>query len=187
MRPALAAASAIGARSVVPAREPVSPVAATGGSGAGTGTGAGAGVTSLAAGELGVSGASMMIGEDGAETVTPAVDAAAEAAAACSTAAASRRPENCQAASAATTTNAPPPATTSQDFEPPRRPAPVAAEAASGAGRDAGGKVTGGRLFGPDGPGGSVAGRDAAQDAGCEAAPSRPWSGAGRDDAPSPR
>jgi len=184
MRPALAAGSAIGARSALPARAPVSPVVATGGSGAGTGTGAG--VTSLAAGELGVSGASMMIGEVGAATVTPAVDAAAEAAAACSTAAASRRPENCQAARAATTTNAPPPATTSQDFEPLRRPAPVAA-AANGTGRDVGGKVTGGRLFGPDGPGGSVAGRDAAQDAGCEAAPSRPWSGAGRDDAPSPR
>jgi len=155
-------------RSTVDPRAPLSAVAV-----GGTGTGTGAFVASLATVEGGGSGVSMMIGVDGGDgTATTLLDAAADAGEASTITAASRRAENCQAASAATATNNPPPARTSQDRDAPRRAVPVAA-AVKGTGRDAGGSVTGCRLLGPDAAGGSVAGRDAAHDAGCDGGPSR--------------
>ena len=45
--------------------------------------------------------------------------------------------------------------------------------------------MTGGRLCGPAAPGGSVAGRDAAHDAGCEGGPSRRCNDAGCEGGPS--
>src|SRR5204862_3704882 len=92
---------------------------------------------------------------------------------------------NCQAAKAATATNKPPPARTSQDLEPLRGRVPGTCPSPSDAGRDAGDSVTGDRVFGPPAPGESVAGRDAAHDAGCEGGPSRCCSDAGCDDVPS--
>jgi len=175
--PLAAPASGIVARSADAARAVVSAAVAADGTG---GTG-GDLIASLASVEVGEgSGVSMMISGAGGAGAAMTLDAGADAALACSTTAGSRRPENCQAASAATTTNNPPPARTSHDLPAPRRPLLDAAWGpARAAGRDAGDGPVGGRLSGPEPPTGSVAGRDAAHDAGCEGGPSRCCSDAG--------